>query len=143
MASERLTQASTQACTAAVETDAIVDSGLSLEVAPASTTLPGLRLQYAERGQRLFQSEDLRLLAELRRLFDEIRRYRGLLEEGVQLLLGPVYSTSVEAAAPMARACSRPAASRLRCVVQSPKRKRAGSPFPGARAWRMMAMVLG
>ena len=70
--------------TAAVETDAIVDSGLSLEVAPASTTLPGLRLQYAERGQRLFQSEDLRLLAELRRLFDEIRRYRGLLEEGVQ-----------------------------------------------------------
>ena len=46
-------------------------------------------------------------------------------------------------AAPIFRACSRPCASRLRWVVQSLSTNVAGSPVPGATAWRRMATMPG
>ncbi|MEL0034725.1 MAG: hypothetical protein VW712_17285, partial [Paracoccaceae bacterium] len=39
--------------------------------------------------------------------------------------------------APISMACFRPTLSRLRCVAQCPNAKLAGSPKPGANAWRM------
>ena len=45
--------------------------------------------------------------------------------------------------APIFRACSRPSASRLRWLVQSAREKFAGSPVPGAKAWRRMATMPG
>ena len=46
-------------------------------------------------------------------------------------------------AAPIFRACSRPCVSRLRWVVQSSSANVAGSPAPGAKAWRRMATMPG
>lgn len=62
--------------------DRIVDSGLAIEVA-GSGQIPGLRLGFARQGARLFHSGDLATLDELRRLFDEVLRYRDLLEAAV------------------------------------------------------------
>lgn len=62
--------------------DAVAESGLALKVA-AHEGLPGLRLQFCARGDRLFGQDDLRTLRELRHLFREILRYRGMLEAAV------------------------------------------------------------
>lgn len=65
-----------------VATDAITDNGLSVRVA-ARAARPGLRLRYPAAGTRLFRESDLRTLAELRALFDQILRYRGMLDAAV------------------------------------------------------------
>ena len=56
----------------------------------------------------------------------------------------PVEGTpAARIATPIFRACSRPCASRLRWLVQSSSAKFAGSPVPGATAWRRMATMPG
>lgn len=63
--------------------DGLEESGLILRTG-GDGTLPTLRLHYAEGGRRLFHPDDLALLSELRRLFEEILAYRALLEASVQ-----------------------------------------------------------
>ena len=67
---------------AAVSMDRVVDSGLAIEIA-GNGEMPALRLAFARHGARLFNPGDLATLAELRRLFAEVLRYRDLLEAGV------------------------------------------------------------
>ncbi len=68
---------------ATVQRDGILDNGLALGIA-AHTEVEAMVLRYCEGGARLFQQKDIAVLAELRRLFAEILRYRAMLEEGVR-----------------------------------------------------------
>ncbi|MCK5769027.1 hypothetical protein [Algiphilus sp.] len=62
--------------------DTIQESGLSMLVARHGQ-LPALRMRYCGGGERLFRRSDLRVIGDLRRLFDEVLTYRGQIEDGI------------------------------------------------------------
>lgn len=63
--------------------DEIREDGVALNVVMPAP-LRSRQMRYCEHGKRLFSRDDLRLLADLRRLFLEVVRYRNLVEEAVQ-----------------------------------------------------------